>query len=166
MSISDPMEVLLASDRWASGNILDACVKLSPEEFTKPFEIGRGSLQASMLHIIGAIRGWSDALRGGEIRPRLEETLKNPTAAELKPLLEEVATEFASQVRAGKPEETITRERGGKTYTFTRGAVAAHVMTHGFHTRAQCLNMLRHLGVKPLPSSSVLEWMLTMNPPT
>ena len=165
MSISDPMEVLLASDRWASGNILDACVKLSPEEFTKPFEIGRGSLQASTLHIIGAMRGWSDALRGNEYRPRLEETLKNPTAAELLPLLEEVAAEFAALVHAGKPDETITRERGGKNYTFMRGAVAAHVMTHGFHTRAQCLNMLRHLGVKPLPMSSVLEWMLAMNPP-
>jgi uncharacterized damage-inducible protein DinB len=26
------------------------------------------------------------------------------------------------------------------------------------HHRAQCLNMLRHLGVTPLPASSVTEW--------
>ncbi|MBL8764094.1 MAG: DinB family protein [Phycisphaerae bacterium] len=33
-----------------------------------------------------------------------------------------------------------------KTYTFTRGAVIVHLTTHGYHHRAQCLNMLRQLG--------------------
>jgi uncharacterized damage-inducible protein DinB len=32
------------------------------------------------------------------------------------------------------------------------------VTTHAMHHRAQCLNMLRHLGVTPLPPSSVAEW--------
>jgi uncharacterized damage-inducible protein DinB len=31
------------------------------------------------------------------------------------------------------------------------------------HHRAQCLNMLRHLGVTPLPPSSVTEWDLMGN---
>jgi len=38
--------------------------------------------------------------------------------------------------------------------------VITHVTTHGMHHRAQCLNMLRHVGVNPLPQSSVLQWML------
>ena len=33
-----------------------------------------------------------------------------------------------------------------------------HITTHGTHHRAQCLNMLRQLGVTPLPPSSVAEW--------
>jgi uncharacterized damage-inducible protein DinB len=57
----------------------------------------------------------------------------------------------------------VSRERGGKMYTFTRGAVVTHVTTHGMHHRAQCLNMLRHVGVSPLPPSSVLEWMLMVD---
>jgi uncharacterized damage-inducible protein DinB len=36
--------------------------------------------------------------------------------------------------------------------------VLTHVTTHGMHHRAQCLNMLRQLGVTPLPPSSVTEW--------
>jgi len=52
---------------------------------------------------------------------------------------------------------------GGKQYAFTRGAILAHVTTHGMHHRAQCLNMLRHIGVSPLPLSSVLEWMRTVD---
>ena len=35
-----------------------------------------------------------------------------------------------------------------------------HIATHGMHHRAQCLNMLKHLGVNPLPKSSVAEWTL------
>ena len=36
--------------------------------------------------------------------------------------------------------------------------VITHIATHGTHHRAQCLNMLRRLGVHPLPQSSVAEW--------
>ncbi|RMH26245.1 MAG: hypothetical protein D6693_07555 [Planctomycetota bacterium] len=39
--------------------------------------------------------------------------------------------------------------------------MVTHVCTHGMHHRAQCLNMLRRLGVETLPPSSVVEWMLT-----
>jgi hypothetical protein len=31
------------------------------------------------------------------------------------------------------------------------------------HHRAQCLNMLRHIGLTPLPLSSVLEWIRTVD---
>jgi uncharacterized damage-inducible protein DinB len=41
------------------------------------------------------------------------------------------------------------------------GAILTHATTHGMHHRAQCLNMLRHLGVTPLPQSSVIEWTWT-----
>ena len=50
------------------------------------------------------------------------------------------------------------RTRDGRTFDLTRGAVLAHVVTHGMHHRAQCLNMLRRLGVRPLPPGSVTEW--------
>jgi hypothetical protein len=31
------------------------------------------------------------------------------------------------------------------------------------HHRAQCLNLLRRLGVEKLPPSSVLEWMMMVD---
>ena len=45
-----------------------------------------------------------------------------------------------------------------------RGGVLTHVMTHGMHHRAQCLNMFRQLGVKG-PPSAVVEWMLMVDNP-
>ena len=51
-----------------------------------------------------------------------------------------------------------------KTFEFMRGAVLMQVTTHGMHHRAQCINMLRQLGVKPLPNSSVADWMRSADP--
>lgn len=47
---------------------------------------------------------------------------------------------------------------------FEIGAALVHVTTHGMHHRAQCLNMLRHLGVPGisdrLPEIDPLDWQL------
>ncbi len=42
--------------------------------------------------------------------------------------------------------------------SFTRGAAMTHCLVHGTHHRAQALNMLRHLGVAPLPEIDVMDW--------
>lgn len=157
---SDPVEILLASNRWATRNILEACSQLSAEQFQQRFEMGPGSLHDTLTHILGAMRGWGDLLAGREQRARLEQEGPH-TVQELLGLLEEVADDIASSARAHPVDEVVTGSRGGNEYTFTRGGVLTHVTTHGMHHRAQCLNMLRQLGVDPLPASAVVEWVLT-----
>ena len=43
-----------------------------------------------------------------------------------------------------------------------------HVLTHGHYHRAQCLNMLRHLGVPgvsdKLPDLDVIDWQHAQQP--
>jgi uncharacterized damage-inducible protein DinB len=157
MATSDPLQILLKHDRWATRQILEKCVPLSAEQFNRKFEIGPGSLHDTLTHILGAQRFWTDLLAGRPERPRLEKSAQR-TPTELMNLLDEIATEFAA-VAASRPlEDTVTRIREGKTYIFTRGSVLTHVATHAMHHRAQCLNMLRHVGVSPLPPSSVTEW--------
>jgi uncharacterized damage-inducible protein DinB len=59
----------------------------------------------------------------------------------------------------GPLEEPATRRMwDGRTLQVTRGAIPIQVTTQGMHHRAPCLNMLRQLGVTPLPPSSVAEW--------
>lgn len=158
--LSEPLDVLLAHDHWASRNLFEACRRLSEAQFHRPFEMGRGSLHDTLTHLVGAMRGWCDFLSRREMRPRPEADGKRRSADELLAMLDEAAAELSACARAGPVGEEISAERGGKTYTFTRGGVVTHVTTHSMHHRAQCLNMLRHLRVDPLPQSSVLEWML------
>ena len=159
MAQSDPAEILLAHDLWANRQIWKACEALSAEQFHRPFEMGPGSLHNTLVHVITAMRIWCDRLAVREHRPRLEGTTH--TMAELTALLEETSAELASLAHALPLDHTITITRNNVSRTITRGAVLTHVTTHGMHHRAQCLNMLRHIGVKPLPPSSVVEWTLT-----
>jgi uncharacterized damage-inducible protein DinB len=156
MPTSDPLTILLAHNKWATRNIIEACAKLSHEQFHQRFEMGPGSLHDTVTHLLAAMRVWGDMLAGREQRPRLDGTERSTD--ELLKLLDEISADMAASAKAHPVDGLVTRMRDGKSYAFTRGAVLTHVTTHGMHHRAQCLNMLRHLGVKPLPLSSVAEW--------
>jgi len=163
MAAHDPLEILLAQNLWATRNVLEACGKLSHEKFHQRFEMGRGSLHDTLTHILAALRGWGDMLAGREQRDRLDEQGVQRTPRQLTTLLDEISADIESSAVAHPLESTATGSRGGRSYTFTRGAVLTHLMTHGMHHRAQCLNMLRRLGIEPLPPTSVLEWMLMVD---
>jgi uncharacterized damage-inducible protein DinB len=102
-------------------------------------------------------------LAGREQRPRLEGERRS--VDELRRLLDEISDDLEASLAAHPLDGEVTGSRGGRTYTFTRGGVITHVMTHGMHHRAQCLNMLRQLDVDPLPPSAVVEWILMVDAP-
>ncbi len=159
MPESDPLQILLSHDRWATAQLLDACARLTAEQFHRRFDIGPGSLHDTLTHVVGAMRAWTETLAGAEPRSRIEGDGQRRTPAELRSLLEASWQEFAAEARGRPVGEIVTRRtRDGRTFDITRGAVVAQVATHGAHHRGQCLNMLRRLGVSPLPPSSVAEW--------
>jgi uncharacterized damage-inducible protein DinB len=158
MAASDPLQILLAHNEWATRQILQACAALSAEQFHRQFEMGPGSLHATTTHMLMAMQTWTDVLNQKTPRPRLDKDGTVRTPAQLLGMLDQTCAELAAVARAHPLEETVTRVRDGKTFTFTRGVVLTHVTTHGVHHRAQCLNMLRHLGAEPLPPSAVTEW--------
>ena len=41
---------------------------------------------------------------------------------------------------------------------FTAGAAITHALVHGQYHRAQAVNMLRRLNVRPLPGVDVMDW--------
>lgn len=161
MALSDPIQILLAQNHWATRNLLDSCAHLTEEQFHRRFDMGLGSLHDSVVHILGAMRGWGDMLAGREQRPRLEYDRRS--VPELLMMLDEISADLVESAAAHPNEETVTGERAGKSYTFTRGAVLTHVLTHGMHHRAQALNMLRRLGGEKLPQSSVMEWVIAVD---
>src|ERR1700678_2782358 len=123
MPTSNPIDILLTHDRWATKNILLACEKLPPEQFHQRFEMGPGSLHDTTTHILGAMRGWGDLLATRPDRPRLDQGGAQRTPADLLKLLDEITADFANSVRSHPLDEIVSRERNGKLYSFTRGAV-------------------------------------------
>ena len=158
MPTSNLLDIQLQHDQWATRQILSACEKLTADQFARKFDIGAGSLQAGITHMLAAMITWTDTLAQRPLRPRIDEGGAKYSAAQLHQMFDEFAAEFSAIAKSHPLDEIVKRTRGGKEYSFTRGAVITHVTTHGMHHRAQCLNMLRHLGVTPLPPSSVTEW--------
>ncbi len=173
----DPFDIMLKHDRWATRRVLEACTPLKPEQFTRRFEMGFGSLHDTITHVIAAMRRWHDRLAEVRLRPSIDRPLSGGepgdvgyqvrTAAELLVLHEEASEQFAACAKAcvapgGKGLASVIHMKfGDKPYSFTRGAVFVHVTTHGMHHRAQCLNMLRQIGVysvEDLPELAVVDW--------
>ncbi len=184
--------ILIASDAWGTRAVLDVCEGLPREAFHRRFEIGLGSLHDTLTHMVSTMRRWTDRLAGRAPRamlhavpgfPNVSGEAKDRTAGEIRVLLDEAerdlletAAAIVSQSRLGvtiKLEWPGTGAEEGfiKTYTFTLGAVIAHVTTHGYHHRAQCLNMLRQLGApvpgvtEGLPEPSAVDWQAAVESP-
>ena len=164
MPTSDPVQILLAHNHWATRNVLDACATLTDDQLDRPFDMGLKTIRATMTHVLGAMRGWGDLLAQRDQRERLESGGPLTTVGMLE-LLDEIAADILASTENKPLDEELSAERGGKTYTFTRAAVITHVTTHGMHHRAQAVNMLRHLGVDPVPPSSVIEWVFAVDTP-
>ena len=159
MPTSEPLEVLLAHDRWATRNVIDACAALTEDQFHQPFEIGPGSLHDTLTHVIGCMRGWTDDLTAREPVPSIRGTRRTPE--QLLPLLDQAATDLAAAATARPFDEVLSVTfDSGPTFSYTRGVIVSHVITHSMHHRAQCLHMLRRLGVDPLPLAAVDDWSL------
>ncbi|HEY1687051.1 MAG TPA: DinB family protein [Tepidisphaeraceae bacterium] len=149
------LEILLKHDHWATAQLLGAAKSLSDSQLDQLFEMGMGSLRATLYHIVQTQWLWGESLSGREH----DFEQKKMGIDELIAWHESVAAEFDRTVHATPLETPFNPPWKGKRYAFPRAGVITHILTHGMHHRAQALNMMRHLGVDPLPPSSVLQWM-------
>lgn len=160
---TEPIAILAAHDRWATRLLLDVCDKLTSEQLHRRFEMGVGSLHDTLIHDAAAVRVWAETLLRAPAAPWPSNDPR--PVSELRAMAES-AFDLLAKAAAGPMDEVFERTRQGVTSRYTRGTILCHVHTHSMHHRAQCLNMLRHLGVSPLPESSVVEWSRAGGPTT
>jgi uncharacterized damage-inducible protein DinB len=85
---------------------------------------------------------------------------------ELIQLNDQASADFASALALSRHRLAEVRDWtfGGDTYRFTVAAAIIHVTNHGMHHRAQCMNMLRHLGKPVNADLDELEWQVAGEP--
>lgn len=157
---TDPLLVMLAHNEWANAAVIEACAPLPDAQLDRPFEMGLGTLRETVTHTIAAMRIWSDRLGRRDPRPWLDAA-PGIGPAEWRTLNREACEDLRATALAGPMDEVIEVRRAEKVWRYPRAHLIVHVATHGVHHRAQCINMLRHLGVTDLPPSSALQWSLT-----
>jgi uncharacterized damage-inducible protein DinB len=175
MNASDLIRRLHQHRRWVNGQLLDAVQNLNEEQLRRPMAIGQGSVWKTLTHLLAAEFVWLEALYGnenpllpGDVPGKLPGNQETGGAiASLDDLrgkwrsLDERWNDYLAHLTDESLDEVVykisTSSRLGKRYGTRRGDVLLHVCTHAQYTTAQLVNMLRQLGMAPLPDPMLIS---------
>ncbi len=132
----DEIKLLYDYNDWADARILEACARVSPEQYAAPTSCGtgRGGLRATLVHMLDNIWQWRITLQGYYKEPLADEAAYDATE------LHEAAFPTLAALRERwrtEPQEmrayidTLTEETLNGTIRYViPGAVREHVVWH------------------------------------
>ena len=144
---------LFAYSDWGRDKLLNASTKLSDEQLDRAFEIGPGTLRATLQHLYAAERIWHERWQGQEFPqfPQPQQITALTDLATAWRALADIRNRFIDGLPNDPFDRLITYTKpSGETYTRSLGDLLLHVCNHGVHHRAQALNLLRRAGGKPM----------------
>ncbi|HEX3355473.1 MAG TPA: DinB family protein [Tepidisphaeraceae bacterium] len=154
------LERLLRHDAWTTRQLLTIACTLMDADLDREFDIGHRSLRRTLVHIIANMECWYDLMSGRPQRPGgagAQNTIAGLTdrldrvGAELLELGRRVETE-------NRADETFADYLDLPPRQKALGAGLAHIITHSMHHRAQCLHLMRRLGMENLMEGDVFTW--------
>ncbi|MFW6058642.1 MAG: DinB family protein [Phycisphaeraceae bacterium] len=146
---------------WCNDLLRQAAAALDDRQLRQPFEMGRGSLWATLVHLYSAEHVWIEALEGHASTALTEadafETFE--ALCETWTALDQRWRKYLHALTADQLDQPVRRvstsSGAGRLWTTPAYDVLLHVCTHAQYTTAQAANMLRHLGVKP-PDTQII----------
>lgn len=165
--MNDDFASLYAYNRWADGLVLDACRKLTPEQYAAEPVPGWTSVRATIVHIAVVTEGWIRGFTG-------ENVVNVPTEADLPTVDDaqrqlEKAYRLIDEILPTLTPETLatphTFRGGGRSATLPPWTVLRHVVNHATYHRGQVASKLKRLGVEP-PATDFIFWVFAQSPPT
>jgi uncharacterized damage-inducible protein DinB len=146
----DDFTSLFAFNRWANAKMLDACRKLTPEQYAAEPVPGWGSVRSTVYHIAVVTDAWLRTLAD-------DPDLNLPTEAEVQTpddaarILERAERTLAALLPALTPEQLAaprTFSRGGRTAFLPPWLVLRHVVNHTTYHRGQVASKLKRFGIQ------------------
>jgi uncharacterized damage-inducible protein DinB len=159
MNVADIRD-LYEFNAWANSQIWTALRPLTDEEFRRDFGISFGSVQGTVIHIVGGEWIWLDRFINGtyqDFRERMQadwNAEKIPDSATLETrweALDRTWREFMSSLTEERLESAIMT-RGGEMPLVK---CLTHILNHSTYHRGQVVSLLRQLGRTP-PSTDYL----------
>jgi uncharacterized damage-inducible protein DinB len=163
--MNDDFVSLFAFNRWANAKMLDACRKLTPEQYAAEPVPGWTSVRATVWHISVVTEGWLRGLAG-------DTDMSFPTESELatvddaQRLLEHAYGRFDVLLPALTPERLnapVTLRRRMRTVTLPPWAVLRHVVNHTTYHRGQVASKLKRFGIQQAETDFVF-WAIEQFP--
>lgn len=154
------LEKLLRHDAWTTRLLLTRAASLSDAALDRPFDMGHRTLRRTFRHIIANMECWCDLVLA---RPQRSIThTPDDDIAALLARLDIVAAELVafgeSFSSSGRNDDIFTDYLENPPQKKSVTTALAHLCTHGMHHRAQCLWMMRQLGLGNLPEGDLFSW--------
>ena len=131
---------------WANGQILSAAAKLDDAALDQPFEMGRGSLRLTLMHIHAGEHVWLQRWHGRTETPWPDEDERVAPAALADRFAETRAArdQFLAALKDADLARSIPyRDSKGGLFKATLADMLTQGILHSHHHRAQAVNMLR-----------------------
>ena len=142
---------------WAHDKVLASAEPLTDAQLDRKFEMGAGSIRATLFHLWGAERVWLDRWIDPS-KAKFPQPESAVTVRDLRDRLHAVAAERTNFLSETDIDRAITyKNMKGETATFVLRDLLLHVCTHATHHRAQAINMLRQVGAElPKPAADYI----------
>jgi uncharacterized damage-inducible protein DinB len=159
--MTDDFASLYAYNRWADQRILDACRKLTEEQYGAEPVPGWSSIRSSIYHIAVVTEGWLRGVAGENVQAvPTESELASVDNAER--LLDRAYQVFQSAAASFSPEFLSTPRTfsgRGRTAVLPPWAVLRHLVNHSTYHRGQVAAKLKRLGIEA-PPTDLIWWVM------
>ncbi|HYT94597.1 MAG TPA: DinB family protein [Gemmataceae bacterium] len=161
----DDFAALFTFNRWANAKMLDACRKLTPEQYAAEPVPGWGSIRSTVYHIAVVTDGWLRTLANDPDQSFPTEA-ETPTIEDAARILERAYRTLDALLPTLTPEvlaRSRTFSRRGRTAVLPPWVVLRHVVNHTTYHRGQVASKLKRFGIQQ-PETDLVYWALEQVP--
>ncbi|HZZ43285.1 MAG TPA: DinB family protein [Tepidisphaeraceae bacterium] len=155
------LERLLRHDAWTTKKLLELSRQLPDADLDREFDIGHRTLRRTFAHIVANMECWADLMAAKPQRWNKNNQPGN-SIEELIARLDTVSSDLLAigmrVDQADTPEGYFTDYLDSPPRNKPLGAGMVHIATHGMHHRAQCLYIMRMLGISNLIEGDAISW--------
>ena len=163
--MQDDVVALFAYDRWANAKVLDACRKLTAEQYVAEPVPGWSSVRSTLSHIALATEFNLRSLAPDPDDPIPSEA-ELVTVDDVARLLERAYCRFEELRPSLTPERLntlLTLRAIGRTFTLPRWAILRHIVNHSTYHRGQVASKLKRFGIDQ-SITDFFWWMIEQVP--
>lgn len=153
------LTVPIEYDNWATEKVARFCAALSPAQRALTTPGTMGTVEATVIHLVGAKERYATALRG---TPPPDDAVRETTTTDLDQVVARavaLGTWFAEYAKGPIDVERIITRRGadGSTQQMPTAILIAQFIHHGNEHRAQLGSIFGAHGIEP-PHYSAFHW--------
>ena len=163
--MQDDIVALFAYDRWANRKVLDACRKLTAEQYVAEPVPGWSSVRSTIFHIALATE-FNLRTLADDPDDRIPTESDLATVDDVVQLLERAYRRFEDLRPTLTPEKlnaVLTLRAIGRTFTLPRWAILRHIVNHSTYHRGQVASKLKRFGIEQ-PITDFFWWVIEQIP--